>query len=143
MIEPERRVYIDSSVVLRIVFAEAGQLESWERIDQAVASELIRVECLRAVDRARIVHRLDDTAVAERRSSVLTTIGSLHLVALDPAILERAAEPFPTLLRSLDAVHLATALAVRDQMEGLALATHDTELGTAAQAMGFEVVGLS
>jgi uncharacterized protein len=136
--EPERSVYVDSSVLLRIVFAEAGQLESWHRIDRAVSSELIGVECLRAVDRARILKRLDDSAVAERRSSVLTTIASLHLVALDAAILARAAEPFPTLLRTLDAVHLATALAVRERMPGLALATHDRELGTAAQAMGFQ-----
>jgi len=58
-------------------------------------------------------------------------------------VLERAAEPFPTTLGSLDAVHLASALLVRDDLEGLAFATHDDALGTAARATGFQVHGAS
>ena len=57
-------------------------------------------------------------------------------------MLGRAADPFPTTLGSLDAIHLASALLVRDELEGLAFATHDDELGTAARATGFEVYGL-
>jgi hypothetical protein len=57
-------------------------------------------------------------------------------------VLERAAEPFPTVLGSLDAVHLASALLIRPDIPDLAFATHDVELGTAARAMDFEVLGV-
>ncbi len=55
--------------------------------------------------------------------------------------LERAAEPFPTLLGSLDAIHLASALLARTLVDDLGFATHDEELATAARAMGFRVLG--
>ena len=47
----------------------------------------------------------------------------------------------PTALGSLDAIHLASALLVRHDLDGLVFATHDDELGTAARATGFEVHG--
>lgn len=67
----------------------------------------------------------------------------MRLVAPDRAILQRAAQPFPTPLRTLDAVHLATALRWRESRERkLVMATHDRGLATAARAMGFLVVGV-
>src|SRR5438094_205007 len=53
----------------------------------------------------------------------------------------RIAEPFPTSLGSLDAIHLASALLAREEFDDLLLATHDDELGIAAQAVGFTVHG--
>lgn len=134
-------VYVDSSVLLRIVMGEPNRLRIWPRIAQPVSSELIRLECLRTIDRARILLELEDVAVAARRAAVLEAIESFSLVPVGSRVLERAADPFPTTLGSLDAVHLATALLVRDQFEALTLATHDDELATAARAVGFEVHG--
>ena len=57
-------------------------------------------------------------------------------------ILVRATEPFPTLLGTLDAIHLASALLAREQLPGLTFATHDPALGTAAMAVGFAVAGV-
>src|SRR5712692_801597 len=111
-------VYIDSSVVLRIVLGEGGKLKAWSKIENAVSSELVRLESLRTIDRARIRLGLKDDVVASRRAALLETLDSLHLVAVDGPVLERAAEPFPTLLGSLDAIHLASALLVRDKFEG-------------------------
>ena len=133
--------YIDSSVLLRLVFGEEQVLEAWDRITRPVSSGLIRVECLRALDRARLSFRLDDGLVAERRSALLELISSLELVPVTNSVLERASEPFPTTIGSLDAIHLATALAVRDQLEPLVLATHDRELALAGRSVGFEVEG--
>ena len=134
-------VYVDSSVVLRIVLGQGARLASWPLIDRPIASELIRVECLRRIDRARISAQLPDAEVATRRAAILEVLRGFSLVPVTTAILERAAEPFPTALGSLDAIHLATALLVRDQVEGLSVATHDAELGLAARAVGFEVEG--
>jgi uncharacterized protein len=136
-------VYVDSSVLLRIVLNERGALREWRRIERPLASELIRLECRRTIDRARIRERLSDRALAQQRAAVLGVLDTFHILPLDTVILERAAEPFPTLLSSLDAIHLATAVLARSQVEDLYFATHDGELGTAARAMGFEVLGVS
>jgi predicted nucleic acid-binding protein len=133
--------YVDSSVLLRIVLNEPGKLREWRRIDRPLASELVRLECRRTIDRARIRERLADQAVAHRRAAVVEIVDAFDLVPLDALILERAAEPFPTLVSSLDAIHLATALLARAQVEDLHFATHDEELAIAAHAMGFHVLG--
>lgn len=134
-------VYVDSSVLLRVVLGESRRLRTWGRISQAVSSELIRLECLRTLDRARLTLRLEDEAVADRRAAVLEAIEGFSLVPLSRPVLERAADPFPTMVGSLDAIHLASALLVRDRFEDLSLATHDDELALAARAVGFQVQG--
>jgi predicted nucleic acid-binding protein len=136
-------VYVDSSVLLRAVLGEAGRVRIWTRITQAVASELIRLECLRTIDRARVRLGLPDEEVAERRAAVLEALETFTLVTLDRPVLERAADPFPTTLGAPDAIHLATALLVRSAFEDLSLATHDRELATAARSMGFRVHGVA
>jgi predicted nucleic acid-binding protein len=134
-------VYVDSSVLLRVVLGERGRLRIWPRITTAVSSELIRLECLRTIDRARLRLGLEDAQVADRRAAVLEAIEGFTLVPLSPSILERAAEPFPTVVGSLDAIHLTSALLVRDEFDALTLATHDRELAVAARAEGFRVHG--
>lgn len=135
-------VYVDSSVLLRVILGEPGQLGSWRRIDAAVSSELIRVECLRTVDRARIEFGLADEAIARHRADVIEAIEGMNLVPLTAPVLERAAEPFPTMIGTLDALHLASALLARGQYGDLVFATHDRALGIAARAVGFTVEGI-
>jgi predicted nucleic acid-binding protein len=57
------------------------------------------------------------------------------------AVLERAAEPFPTQMRTLDALHVASALLVRTRFPALRFATHDADLAAAALAEGLPVLG--
>ena len=134
-------VYLDSSVLLRVILGEPEPLASWRRIDIAVSSELIRMECLRTIDRARIQFRLSDEAVSRHRAEALDAIDAIDLVPVAPSVLERAAEPFPTSIGTLDALHLSSALLVRGRYDGLSFATHDQALGVAARAMGFSVDG--
>ncbi len=133
-------VYVDSSVLLRVVLAEPGRLRRWGEITRPIASVLIRLECLRTIDRARIRMGLADRVIADRRAAVLEQLEGFDLIPVDPAVLERAADPFSTALGSLDAVHLASALLVRSQIPDLWIATHDQELETAARAVGFPVL---
>lgn len=136
-------VYIDSSVLLRVVLGEPKRLRVWSKITNPISSELIRLECLRTIDRARIQLDLEDEAVARHRAEVLDTLDTFSLIGLDPVVIERAAEPFPTQLGSLDAIHLASALLAREEFDELLLATHDAALAIAAQAVGFGVHGAS
>lgn len=136
-------VYVDSSVVLRIVLGEPAPLAAWRRIRRAISSQLVRLECLRTIDRARLRVALDDAEVAERRVGVLEVLEGFDMVPIDATVLDRAASPFPTTLGSLDAIHLASALLARAAIPDLQLATHDLELATAARAVGFTVLGAS
>lgn len=105
-----------------------------------MASDLVRIECLRTIDRARLRLGLYDEEVALRREAVLEQLDAFEMISLGPAILERAAEPFPTAVGTLDALHLASAVLVRAELPDLRFATHDRELATGARAMGFEVL---
>ncbi len=134
--------YVDASVLLRVALAQPDVLPEWSRIQQGVASALVMTESLRTLDRLRLRANLSDAEVAERRGIILTLIGSLELVDVDSMVLERAAQPMPTELGTLDAIHLATALLWKDMMRGdLVMATHDRALALGAQAHGLRVVG--
>jgi uncharacterized protein len=134
--------YVDSSVLLRVILREPGRLPIWSSVTKAISSELIRLECLRTIDRARIRAGLEDARIARYRAEVLEALDSFRLVALDAAVLARATDPFPTLLGTLDAIHLSSALLVREEVPDLVFATHDDELGVAARATGFDVQGV-
>lgn len=133
--------YVDTSVLLRIVLGEPKPLREWKSLSDALSSELIRVEALRSIDRARILLQLDDAEIAERRAGVQQLLAGFRLARVDERVLARAAEPFPTLLRTLDAIHLATADLARRTVKDLVFGTHDRELATAAKALGFRVLG--
>lgn len=136
--------YVDSSVVLRLVLGQPGKLTQWKTLEGGVSSALAEVECLRTLDRFRLTHGLSDRDHARRRAAIYSIIDELDLVELTRPVLTRASQPMPTSLGTLDAVHLATALLWREQFESpLVMATHDEELGRAAEAFGFEVLGLA
>lgn len=135
--------YIDSSVLLRVVLGQPDRLDQWERVTRAVTSALTEVECLRNLDRRRQQSLLPEADYAERRGLVLRLLERMERVDLGPAVLRRAADPFPTPLGTLDAIHLSTAaLWAQARGEVPVMATHDAQLGLAARALGMDVVGL-
>ena len=135
--------YVDTSVLLRVALGQADALPEWRQVDRGVSSALTRVEGLRTLDRLRLRARLADAEVARRRAIILQLLDSLELVEVDFLVLDRAAQPQPTELGTLDAIHLATALLWRETMGAqLVMATHDVALATAAQAHGLRVLGV-
>ncbi len=107
-----------------------------------VPSALAETECLRTLDRLRLRAGLSDREVARRRHTVFRLLESLEVVAVTAPVLARAAQPLPTELGTLDAIHLATALLWREHSGGdIVMATHDVALATAARACGLTVVG--
>ena len=135
--------YVDTSALLRLVLRGPGALEDLRSADQLVSSELIAVESARTIDRLRLQGLLTTEEAGTRLSAINEWLEAIDLVLLRPPVLSRASEPMPTPLGTLDAVHLATALVWRDRMGPLpSIATHDTALGVAARAFGFEVLGI-
>jgi len=135
--------YVDASVLLRLALGEPGALPEWRKIERGVSSALIQTESLRTLDRLRLRSNLSDSEVATRRAAILSLIGSLEIVEIDTAVLERASQPMPTELGTLDAIHLATALLWCEAIRAkLVMATHDRALALGALAHGLAVVGM-
>jgi predicted nucleic acid-binding protein len=134
--------YVDASVLLRVALGQPDALTEWRSIDRGVSSALIVTESLRTLDRARLRRNLSDIEMARRRSIILALLDSLELVEVDSSVLDRAAQPMPTELGTLDAIHLASALLWREATAlDPTMATHDGALGLAARAHGLKVLG--
>ena len=136
-------VYLDSSVLLRVVLRQHDALKEWGRVTRGIGSALVEVECLRTLDRLRLAERHGDDIVAQRREAVYRLIDAMEIIEIGHAVLARASQPLPTALGTLDAIHLATALLWNERAGvDLSMATHDAALGMAARASGLPVLGL-
>jgi predicted nucleic acid-binding protein len=117
-------LYLDSSALVKMVVAEPETpalmkfLAGWPH---RVSSTLARVEVLRAVKRTKAV-----PSVRRRATRVLAR---LALVRIDEPVIIGAARVGPPELRTLDAIHLATARSL-DDVAGIV--TYDARLGRAA-----------
>jgi len=126
-------VYLDSSALLKLVLPEneRAALESalapWP---DRLTSELSAVECRRAV------RRQPEAAVLSPRMDDI--LSSITLLRFDPSLLRLAGTIGPVRLRSLDAIHLASALSIGDYPE--AFMTYDDRLADAARAVGLNVL---
>ena len=129
-------IYLDSSALLKLLFqeAESDDLEQWLSARQPaglVSSEIAKLEVIRAS------RRLDPGVVAAARALV----SQLDLIPLNGALLTESAEAGEPLLRTLDAIHLASALAIRQELT--AFVVYDDRLYEAAEAAGLNPVSPS
>jgi uncharacterized protein len=136
-------VYLDSSVLLRRLLGQRGSLREWRLVRTGVSSRIAEVEGLRTLDRVRLELGLPDRRMAALREGLYRMLSSLEIVEVTRTVLSRAAQPSPTSLGTLDALHLASALLWRERTgKNLALATHDEALALGARAHGFRVLGV-
>jgi len=100
------------------------------------------VEARRTIDRLRLGSALDDEDVAASREQLDTIESGLGFTPVTKTVLHRASLPMATAVRTLDALHVASALLVQER-RGVAVlfATHDRSQATAARAMGLRVIG--
>jgi uncharacterized protein len=121
-------LYLDSSAFVKLVVEEAESLAVRaflaERDTRRVSSALLRTEALRAV------RYLGSDALATVREG----LRRVDLVGIDDRILDAAGTLAPQVLRTLDAIHLATAMAVGDDLD--AIVTYDDRMVEAARLMG-------
>jgi hypothetical protein len=126
----DRVVYLDSSalVKLAVVEPETAALRRYLRSrGRRASSAIARVEVVRAA-------RSHGPRAAATARQLLVRV---DLVRLEDPLLDSAATLGPPLLRSLDAVHLATALSLGSLVE--AFVTYDDRLASAARELGFSV----
>ncbi|MDL5045813.1 PIN domain-containing protein [Oscillatoria amoena NRMC-F 0135] len=134
-------VYLDTSIVLRKILGEGSSLDCWGQWKEAFSSSLIQVETYRTLDRLRLSSLMNDQEVAGVRHQVETVFRTIKLVQVNPSVLEQACSSFPTVVGTLDAIHLSTAIIMRKSLKIDAFLTHDKQLALAARSVGFEVLG--
>ncbi len=113
--------------------ARSDEMRAWSVEEEARSgalwsSDLLRVEAVRA---ARRVSQGALEAVRDRLERVA-------IIAVTTDTYQRASELDPSVLRSLDALHLAAALGLGDDLEGIV--TYDGRMGEAARALGLRVI---
>jgi hypothetical protein len=124
--------YLDSSALVKLVFAESESaalsrfLIEWR---SRASSVLARTEV------ARVARRVG--ASDEARTRAADVLEHIALIALDDGIVTRAGEVEPPALCTLDAIHLATALSLGDDLGGMV--TYDRRLADAARRAGLTV----
>jgi predicted nucleic acid-binding protein len=125
-------IYLDTSALVKLVVqeAETAALQGWMKSQEGktfFASQLVRIELVRTVARAT-------PSRVERARDVLR---GLTLLKIDDEIVETAESLSPAVLRSLDAIHLATAISLRTNVS--AFVTYDVRLAKAAKPLGLKV----
>ena len=124
--------YVDTSALVKLVVAESetAALRAWleEPGRELVASDLARTELMRAIR----------SVVPDRVLQAREVLDAVTLLHVTPAVFEDAGRLDPCELRSLDAIHLAAALDLGDDLEGLI--TYDERLADAAVSNGVAVV---
>jgi predicted nucleic acid-binding protein len=128
-------IYLDASVALAQLLAEDRYPDAafWEE-GPHVSSRLLEYEVWN-----RIKARGLATSHGEDARSLLGRVAFLELA---PAVVARALEPFPTAVRTLDALHLATIHFLQGIGQRPSLATYDVRLADAARALEIPLVSL-
>lgn len=132
------RVYLDSTYVLRQLLGAGEGWQLWGKWEKAYASALLRAECSRAANALKQEGKLDDGQRARLGSWIETVCACVTTVPVSDAVLQRAAEPFPVDVGTLQSLHLATLLELRAAGVTCKVATDDAGLLRAAQSLGFE-----
>ena len=127
-----KAVYLDSSAFVKLLVAEAEStaLRTFlmEHDARRVSSTLLRAEALRAI------RHLGPDALAITREG----LRRVDLVAIDDRILDAAGILEPRVVRTLDAIHLATALTLGDDLESIV--TYDDRMIEGARLLGLAPV---
>ncbi len=124
-------IYLDTSVALAQILAEdrTPPTDLWAQ--SVVSSRLLEYELWTRIH-ARGLGRSHGEEVRQ-------LVGRVALLELTPAVLARVCEPFPTPVRTRDALHLASADFLRQQGQTVQLASYDARLNAAARQLGLEL----
>jgi len=137
------RIYAESSAVLAWLLGEDAAptvREILGRAELVIASDLTLLECDRVLIRAVALAEIEEAAAADRRAHLNVAASHWHVLRLSTDIVDRARHPFPVEpIRTLDAIHLASALAARSGVAGVELLSLDDRVRRAGAQLGFRL----
>lgn len=126
-------LYLDSSAIVKLAIVELESLalsRGLNGTDEVLSSAISQVEVPRALSR-----RMSLDAAIKATATAFERIG---FIDVDQPVLQPAATLGPARLRSLDAIHLATALSIGPRLD--AVVTYDRRMAEAATALGLAVL---
>jgi len=136
-------IYAESSAVLAWLLGEvtgSRVREALRRAELVFASDLVLIECDRVLIRAVTHGEIDEATAANRRAHLNAAAAHWHMYRLSLDVVERARRAFPVEpVRTLDAIHLASALTVRSTIPGVELLSLDDRIRRAGEQLGFRL----
>ncbi|MEX2443605.1 MAG: PIN domain-containing protein [Alkalispirochaeta sp.] len=135
--------YLDSSVALRYILVGEVTIHHVLDYPRVISSELLEIECRRVIHRVRMQRELTDDGVVEAFRRLDGLLSGIDLLELSREVKIRAAESFPVVVGTLDALHITTALLWARDSAGEAGTTgdvhifsHDAALNACARTVG-------
>lgn len=136
-------VYAESSAILAWLLGEEAAPRVREVLAGAeivIASDLTLIECDRVLIRAVTRGDIAEADAADRRAHLNAAAAHWNVLRIGADIVDRARRPFPgEPVRTLDAIHLASALAARSAIAGLELLSLDDRIRTAGRRLGMHL----
>jgi predicted nucleic acid-binding protein len=137
------KIYAESSAVLAWLLGEDAAPDVRDVLGEAelvVSSDLTLIECDRVLIRGVALDEIDEAAAADRRAHLNAAASHWHVLRMSSDIVDRARQPFPAEpIRTLDAIHLASALAARSAAPGVDLLSLDDRVRRAGAQLGFRL----
>ena len=139
------KCYVDSSVILRFLLLRDPSFTETAQFEKLGSSELLVIECNRVIQRYHFENLINDEQLGEVKQHLDEIVDGISLIELTKTIKNRAASFFPTVIGTLDAIHLSSALLWKeyDDDEGLVLFTFDNQMITCARALSLELIKLN
>jgi uncharacterized protein len=133
--------YIESSALLAALLErDAGAMADLRKLGVRVTSALTFAEASRAVIRARVTGRITQAEERQALRALRTFERRCAVVAVTSDVLSRSGRPFPIEpIRTLDAVHLATAETLGEVPQLMTLVTRDARVRANGRALGYAV----
>jgi predicted nucleic acid-binding protein len=136
-------LYVESSAVLAWLLDESAGDDVRRLLAGAeiiFASDLTLIECSRVLIRAVVVGELNEAEAADRRAHLVNAAAGWHVLHIASEIIDRAKLPFPEEpIRTLDALHLASALTARATVTALEVLSLDERVRRSATKLGFSL----
>jgi hypothetical protein len=126
---------------MRWLLKDKNALPDFGRWKHAGSSFLLEVECVRALDRLRIENRIDAGLYADLLAQLNELTRSLELFHIDTRIITQAKSQYIACVKTLDAIHIATAQLWQDELsETVLLISHDQKLNLIAKSLGLKTL---
>jgi predicted nucleic acid-binding protein len=137
-------LYAESSAVLAWLLGEPSGRDARRLLATArrvVTSDLTLVECERALIRAEVLGEISPARHAELTGVLRAAAVHWDMLTLHEEVLARSRQPFPNEpIRTLDAIHLASALVARTATRSLSVLSLDDKIRKTAKSLGLPVV---
>jgi predicted nucleic acid-binding protein len=137
-------LYAESSAVLAWLLDEPRSREVLALLadsDAVITSDLTLIECDRVLRRAVVLDEMTEADAADRRAHLAAASARWHVLRMASEVIDRARQSFPgEPIRTLDAIHLASALVARSAIPGAQLLSLDERVRRSGKGLGFTVL---